>query len=756
MTAGLTAALMIVLAQQPDDREREGRTPPTAEQLADAYVDEVARELVAGARARRSTVDWSIERYRALAQERGSAGLRTLGRDRTLFRREVATRIDWRRDGPVELEVLGAREVLPAIQSHPQIPAELRGFVPRLAFDPVESEILLRVKDGFIRHPLAEGAEAHYRFRTGEITTIRLPSGRDIRLRELEVIPRRREVHLISGSFWLEEGTHAVVQAVFKLADAFDLERDEDDDDMEDVPGVFKPIRFDLEYITIEYGLWDLRWWMPRYMAAEGLMQMGSMIRMPFEYAVRYSEYEVFGDTAAVREAFNGDREGRLCTPPGNFSLKVSIGGDDEERAREEAERARRAGRPPRMVTPDAQDDDDEDVTRDRCGRQYVVRLPDDTTELIHSTALPPAAFGEDTEWLATRAQLRDLADRIQGIEEAPWRVGTPTFSYGLKRAGLIRYNRVEALSIGAQSNLDLGRLQLDGTARLGVADLRPNVELGVSRESRARSYRLAGYRRLTMANPDENPFGFGNSFNALLLGRDAGEYYMAAGADFTMRPALIQKQWYALRLFAERQSPATRNTNVSLPHLFDGDRDFRSNILADRADQFGGALTLSHTYGENPAAFRWGATLGVEAAGGDYEYIRPKLTLRSSFPLPGALMASLEGSAGTSSGPLPRQSEWILGGASTLRGYESNAASGAAFWLGRAEIATSLPAARIGIFSDAGWAGPVDGFSSGRALMSVGVGVSMLDGLLRLDLAKALDGDRGLRLHSHVTPLGM
>lgn len=83
----VAAALLVLAVQQPDSAPAVPDTsslPPTPAQLADAYRDDVARELVRRARERRRTIDRSIEEYSALARERISAGLRVLGHDRTL------------------------------------------------------------------------------------------------------------------------------------------------------------------------------------------------------------------------------------------------------------------------------------------------------------------------------------------------------------------------------------------------------------------------------------------------------------------------------------------------------------------------------------------------------------------------------------------------------------------------------------------------------------------------------------------------
>ena len=48
----------------------------------------------------------------------------------------------------------------------------------------------------------------------------------------------------------------------------------------------------------------------------------------------------------------------------------------------------------------------------------------------------------------------------------------------------MMRYNRVEALSLGLGGTLDFGRLAADGLVRMGIADRRLNFELGLTRRS--------------------------------------------------------------------------------------------------------------------------------------------------------------------------------------------------------------------------------------------------------------------------------
>jgi hemolysin activation/secretion protein len=95
----------------------------------------------------------------------------------------------------------------------------------------------------------------------------------------------------------------------------------------------------------------------------------------------------------------------------------------------------------------------------------------------------------------------------------------------------------------------------------------------------------------------------------------------------------------------------------------------------------------------------------------------------------------------------VPVQSYWYLGGPATLRGYDGAATTGNAFWRARAEIANQWPAARVVLFSDVARADARERLSLANALASVGVGVSFIDGLFRVDLARAVRTPTGWRL---------
>jgi len=64
-----------------------------------------------------------------------------------------------------------------------------------------------------------------------------------------------------------------------------------------------------------------------------------------------------------------------------------------------------------------------------------------------------------------------------------------------------------------------------------------------------------------------------------------------------------------------------------------------------------------------------------------------------------------------------------------------------------RAELAKTFSFGAVSVFSDVGWAGDRDRMRWKDSLYSVGSGLSLLDGLIRVDAAWGLRAPKGLRL---------
>jgi hypothetical protein len=712
-------AALCVLASAPVAGQQPGAAAGAPAE--DAYGDDVARELVRQARIRRGTVDSRIRAYETQAHERMSARLGTGIGERLLFRRETASRISWTPDS-VHVHVLGAREVLPFVRAAPQIPQDLSGYMPSLAFDPVESDMLLRLERSSLRHPLAAGSEAHYRFAAGDSTVITLSDGRRVRLRELRIVPRRSDPQLLTGSFWLDVESHAVVQAYFRLARGYDSRRDGG--------SRIVPLTAELEYIAIDYGLWDLRWWLPRTIAAHGVMQVAGM-RLPISYERRYGDYSVTGDTVAVPPHALADTA-RLCRPRVSMAIVAQPGTSPLDTmsattaARLEAQRdsTRRERRIERGDTTAV------------CERRFVVTR-EDHPDLLTSELLPDDIYAGDAS-IIDEAELRAIAERVGLIPSPPWQLARPSFQWPLNRPGLLRYNRVEGLSVAARAGLDLGRVSLGAGARVGTAAGEWGAELDADRSGTRVRAAAAAYRRLDVVDVASDPFGLRSSLAALLAARDDNDYFRATGAELRIAPPAVRTQWYEIRLFAERQAPLATRSDFSVARVFDAGRDMRPNIAADAADQFGAMLRLRTSRGLDPAAFRWAAEAVLHGETGDFDFARPSLRLRANAPAVGRISLGGELAGGSSFGDTPAQRLWQVGGAGTLRGFDAAALRGEAFWTGRAELGYGLEFARFITFTDAGWAGPRNELQRSRALTSLGVGASLLDGMLRLDAARA------------------
>lgn len=699
----------------------------------DSYANEATRDLVQRTRAARERNERLVTSYTATVTQRMGAGIRALSRDRMLYHQELAANIAWKRDGKSTIEVTGARQALPAVMRAEKVPRDLDAQVSWLVVNPAEDYLgmLGSDADGFV-YPLREGGEQDYRYAIGDTTVITLASGKRIRLLKLDVTPRRAEWKLMSGALWFDADTYGLVRAVFRPARAYDMRRDGDPDDLEDVPSWVNATG-EIKFITMEYGLYEDRWWMLRYAALDAIGNAGSWLGVPVKFERVYADYEVEGGTPPP--------EGSTFRPAGTVRRREN----GEER---EADSWRALRDSLRTIRRACRDTISERNQVERCmtlGRRrdttLEVIVPLDTLSLLTSATLgePVLQMGD----LITEAELSGLADAIKALPGPP---GTPKLEMPRNLRALLRharFNRVEGLSLGIGGGLQSGRFGVDALGRIGFADLVPNGELGISLTGQRSRFRMGGYRRLAAVNPDTRPFGVVNSVWGVLAQRDDGDYFRAIGVELTGQNS--ETGWWSWRMYAERQKAAGLETEFSLPHLFDGDRHFRPNVVADRADQVGASLTF---HGNKPLSrtFQVGGDITFDAAAGDFEFGRGSAAVRAIVTPRALLAVAVEASAGVTTGDLPLQGRFYLGGPATLRGYDGAVMAGASYWRGRLEVGNSFPAVRLMAFSDIGWAGPRDAFTRGRPRIGSGVGASLLDGLVRFDLSRAMRTPTGWR----------
>jgi hypothetical protein len=201
------------------------------------------------------------------------------------------------------------------------------------------------------------------------------------------------------------------------------------------------------------------------------------------------------------------------------MNVSVSVGDDKPSQEEIERRRQREAARDSaRRVAIDSVMAKDTARARrmreaDACSKLYHVTVADSAT-LLTSSELPASVYG-DKEELTSDPELAKLMDQLKKLAKPPWQAKAPSFVWGLRGNGLVRYNKVEALSVGARTDFDFGRLRADATARIGVADLEPNAELGLSRATLGSQMRLAGYRRLDAMDKVSGFGGFSSSLGA-------------------------------------------------------------------------------------------------------------------------------------------------------------------------------------------------------------------------------------------------
>ena len=714
--------------------------PITPELRANAYRSEEARALVARARAARATQDSLLRNYEAMSVERMSIGarLKETGRDRLAARGESATRIRWQRGVGAQMEVQGARFTAPVVSPKVEpLNEPMMGAPSSIPYYPGREALWPMGDAGLWKHPLAPDAEAYYRYSAGDSLRFTLGAGRTIRLREIRLEPRHARADLVTGSFWFDTESAQLVRAVYRPAVPLDLQANFSSASSGDgAPAWLRPLLINIQSVSVEFGLHEGRWWLPRRHAVDGEARI-AFARLPIAVDQRFTYSVVNGpdalppiDTAKVDPAVSprramGDSAWRAL-PAGERSRLAEAAQDERIRRRKAA----------------CATDGSHTTTTVRDSLPVQIRIPCDSATLVNSAALPPSIFTEIDDPL--EALDPRLLERALGWpSQASWGWGSTELAYGLD---LARFNRVEGLSVGAMLRQEVGR-GFAGTlvGRFGVADLQPRGELVISRSDAFRTVSFGAYERLGVATDWGSPLDLGASLNALLFGRDEGLYYGTRGLELSGQGLAGPR--FSWRIFGEQHRPVEVETNFSLPNVFNGNR-FRDNIIADRADLVGAGVRLQGSRGDDARAFRLLGDLRGEGATGDFDYARAMVDATLSRGLFGQVAVSVTGAAGSSVGELPMQKRWYLGGVHTVRGQPLAAATGNAFWMTRSEIGVGIPLVRPSVFHDLGWAGDRESWrAQGRPISGAGMGVSFLDGLLRFDVAKGIRPNRGIRV---------
>ena len=740
-----------------DGRRRPRKEPRhiavTPEHLATAYRNAGAKDLLLLARDARARQDSALQSYDATTYQRVSAGLgfTKFGRDRLAFRSEQSTHVRWRRGIGAYVNVTGSRTVVPIAGKSAHVTTD--GVFSPIPYYPGSETLWIGASasqqtvdenEGII-HPLAEGSEAYYTYTSGDSATFRLPDGKAIRLRELQVRPRTPKWNLAVGSLWFDLAGGQLVRAAYRMSVPMDIKAVAEQDDstsFEDVPALIKPMLFpmtaSISAIGVEYGLYQGRFWLPRVQVLEGGANV-SFMRMPFKLEQKFTYDQVnSGAKLPAIVADTGPRRG------GGVNVGVRVG---SQSARDSVREARRAAR----RTAQCDTATGNRVYTRRSNRDnpnpVFITVPCDSTKLANSPDLPGSIYDKGEETFGA-VEIDELVKQALSMSAQPDFAPLPPTT----ELENLRYNRIEGLSVGGRVDQTLGAgYSLHATGRIGIADREPNVEVAGARSDLKRTLSVAGYNHLVSASDWGNPLTLGSSISAFLFGRDEGFYYRASGLELTSTPDEAAGGAFIWSLFAEQQRTATQKTTFSLARLTHGAL-FEPNFVATKGVFVGARTRYTGTLGLDPQGFRLFTDFRVEGARGDTgSYGRAAVDFTASHGI-GDGAAALTLAAGSAVGVLPVQRLWYLGGSQTVRGQRPGRAVGDAFWLARAEVAHGVGVIRPVLFADVGWAGDRRHFDKiGIPMSGVGAGTSIMDGLIRFDVARGINPERQWRVDTYI-----
>ena len=271
-----------------------------------------------------------------------------------------------------------------------------------------------------------------------------------------------------------------------------------------------------------------------------------------------------------------------------------------------------------------------------------------------------------------------------------------------------MRYNPIEGLSVGSRlvREFSWGRGAL--MVRTGTRRAEPSIDLATEYGRTGPRVRFSLYHTLR----DAGGIVAAHRPPRWAYVADPSDYYVVRGAAVQLLPPRSERSWTSLSLFSE--------TNTTL----DGDARRRHGV-----DLFWrpwwGSLTGRRVNG--------GADISLRGLVGDYPNVRLSVTGMLVLPLPADLSMALEAGGAHVRGDPAHEEIWRLGSSGDwLRGYPQTVLSGKQVWRSRIELQRKVSLVSLAVFHD--WA-RVDE----RSLQSAGLGVSVFNGFLRVDVARPL-----------------
>ncbi|MGD2134816.1 MAG: hypothetical protein PVF27_01600 [Gemmatimonadales bacterium] len=717
MVEALLAATVLLSPQQSD----------TA-----TFRDAATAVLYARARVRHVRQDSLVSSYRAKVRTRleASAGRSRFARLTSLLAHESVAEVTWHEPNDLRVQVLGARTRAPIVgmlrglrNDVDDDESELRQglvmdrpwFIPRALGDSIR---VMGTPDHAALHPLADGGADYYRFAITDSVTMAVP-GRTVQAIQVRVEPKRFGPSLVAGDMWIDAESADVVR--FRMLflgayvwDAPDGQTPEDSAEAREESATAE--KFLSVEAEIEYALVDRRYWMPYRQFLSITVEFPWFLNaaIPARAVTSFSDYEVNTVSRPVFAVSDDDLE----EDDTRQELKADAGADVSLEHSSDEERRQygyyRAG-------------------RWRDGRWEVDVPPADTLAAYAWSEELRLAFDpvEEERFRETFAALTELGEDLP----ASW---TGRRTLGLAWEGvseMLRYNRVQGPSVGIGYEIDPGVTfsSLLVSARLGFADLRPTGSVTWRRDGPGGRWQVSAYRTVRESETWTGGLGFGNSMNAFFTGHDDADYFLALGAGTRYAWHVGPLRDVEIELAYERHRSMVVEASSPVADLF-GDGAFQPNPAVLEGWMVRGAALRKG---------RWGpvsADQGVEVLAGEgVTGVRGWAAVKAAFAV-GEYSGALTLRSGFARGDTIPQLLVRLGGTPTVRGYVYGERIGREFWSAQLDVAIRRSWWAPVFFVDAG-----DTFTA-DPLVGVGIGLSLLNGLVRFNLAKGIRPSGDLR----------
>jgi hypothetical protein len=661
------------------------RLPAQAAPADSAWNSPRALQLLERARERReSTVaDSGLVNYEADARvyvyfylDRPGSGERNLVKTD-----QLALDVLWQAPDHVKQRIVGWRD-------EKSLPTNIHYHLDHLTVVQENFADEIRLGDGDevrgVLHPAAPGGPDFYDYRLVDSLTLRLPGTPEpVRVYEMRVRPKDDRTAAFVGSIFVERRTGAIVRMDFTFTRA-----------------AYVDPSLDYINISLDNGLWEGRYWLPNEQRIE-IRRHFPELELPVGSVIR-------GSMRVGNYRFNQP------LPPTTF-----LG--------------------PRVVAvPRAQ--------REAFPFEQGIHAE------VREEGIGPAVELAQIRRMASELVRREALQRASGIR--------PTLG---RASDVVRYDRAEGLAVGAGLGASPApgvRAVLRGGYAFGAEHLFGS--LGVSRSTAATVLSATAYANRP-GDVGVGPVitGSMNTLTTLLAGRDYTDPYYRSGVSLGLTRRLGSAWSAGGEASLEWQRSARRTTDFSLSG------SLRPVQRIDDADAVATAsVSLSR---DAPAEVaRWwtadlrlrGGTLSPQVScipearecDASTAFLKPTAALAWGRRwAPRDLSLSLAGRAGAAFGTLPAQELYLIGGRGTAPGYDFRRFGGDRFATASATAALDLlqPWLRGRVFGAVGWTGVGDpgrdalrrwgAVPSDGLLPSLGVGVGLVDDVLRVDLARGL-----------------